>query len=534
MIKDLINRHKLLTLLTLILAVATSALTTFANLILIYAINAITDKKLSLFILLILGMLVSYLVCSIAGYFSNVLEEKLIQNENHHIRKIYIQKQERLAMNGTINPDKSINLLTNDILLFDQQYLKGFFKLFNCVFSVVFSSVALITLHWSLFLLSVIMTVALMLLPKLMGQRLQRTTKNISNNNDQLLHTLNDWFKGYQDLFWNKALTQIWNQTRPAFNNLENSYIEQKKAQQNVSQFEAYINVASQAAVIALAGILAIKNIVSLGVVVSAGNFAFQMFGAVSVATDSIIMLQSGTSLRDKIVTAIKPTDKKDINVDQLELNNFKSIEAKNLSYKYQNGESIHYPDFSVNIGDKVLITGPSGSGKTTLINLLTGHLSNYQGSLKLNNHDYTDFSKNAFLNIIGLQPQHYHIFNDTILNNITLHNPDFSKDQAITAIKSAQLDQKVNSLTQGLDTIIGNDSDVLSGGELQRVSLARFFIRQQPILIVDEGTSALDKKNAEQVMNILTSNTKLTLFVITHSIDQTVLKKFNKHIELI
>lgn len=533
MIKDLISRHKLMTLLTLVLSIITSALTTFANLILIYAINAITAKKLSLFITLILGVLAAYLFFWITAYFSNVLNEKLIQSENHHIREIYIEKQIQLAKNGTLNTDKSINLLTNDILLFDQQYLKGFFKLFNCTFSIIFSSIALITLHWSLFLLSIFMTVALMLLPKLMGNRLQKTTKNISNSNDQLLHVLNDWFKGYQDLFWNKALSQLWNQTRSSFEHLEDSYVEQKKAQQTVTQFEAYINITSQAVVIALAGILAIKKVVSLGVVVSAGNFAFQMFGAVSVATDSIIMLQSGTSLRDKITAAIKPIVKTGANDNNSELNDFESIEAKNLSYKYENGESIHYPDFSVNSGDKVLITGPSGSGKTTLINLLTGHLSNYQGSLKLNNHNYTDFQKDAFLNIIGLQPQHYHIFNDTILNNITLHNSDFNKDQAITAIKSAQLDQKVNSLTQGLDTTIGNDSDVLSGGELQRVSLARFFIRQQPILIVDEGTSALDKKNAEQVMNILTSNTNLTLFVITHSIDQDVLKQFNKHIEL-
>jgi len=203
------------------------------------------------------------------------------------------------------------------------------------------------------------------------------------------------------------------------------------------------------------------------------------------------------------------------------------------LSYTYTDGSSIKYPDFTVNNGDKVLITGPSGSGKTTLINLLSGQLKNYQGSLLLNGNDYSSFSNSDFLKLIGLQPQHYHIFSDTILNNIALYNDNFSRSDVSQAIEKAQLTDKIASLPQGMDTEIGESTEVISGGEMQRVSLARFFLRYQPILIVDEGTSALDKKNAAEVMDILTSEPKLTLFVITHSIDDDVLNKFNKHIQL-
>ena len=136
-------------------------------------------------------------------------------------------------------------------------------------------------------------------------------------------------------------------------------------------------------------------------------------------------------------------------------------------------------------------------------------------------------------MKLIGLQPQHYHIFSDTILNNIALYNDNFSRSDVSQAIEKAQLTDKIASLPQGMDTEIGESTEVISGGEMQRVSLARFFLRYQPILIVDEGTSALDKKNAAEVMDILTSEPKLTLFVITHSIDDDVLNKFNKHIQL-
>lgn len=191
-----------------------------------------------------------------------------------------------------------INVVTNDVLLFDQQYLKGFYELFNCIFGIVFSAIALVYLHWSLLLLSIVMTVCLLLVPKIVGKRLRTTTKNISNNNDELLKKLNDWTKGYKDLLWNGALFQLWNQTRHQFHKLENSYVDQKKAQQTAAQLGAFINIVAQAAIIALAGYLAIKSIVSIGVVMSAGNLAFQLFGSVSVATDSIILLQSGSSIK--------------------------------------------------------------------------------------------------------------------------------------------------------------------------------------------------------------------------------------------
>jgi len=533
MIKNMLKRNKGLMTLIIILAISTSAIETGANLILIYAINAIIAKKINLFMILIGSMILGYLLFWILGYSTNVLEEKLIQSENHRIRHAYIDNQIKLVPTKNIDPDDSINLLTNDVLLYDQQYLKGFFKLFNCIFGITFASIALITLHWSLFLLSIVMTVCLMLLPKLVSARLQRTTKKISENNDSLLQVLNDWFKGSKDLLWNGALSQLWHQTNKSFSNLEDSYVDQKKAQQTASQFGAFVNIVAQAFIITLAGFLAIKKLVSIGVVFSAGNLAFQLFGAVSIATNSIILIQSGAVMKDKLAEETKPVTLSDKSSELPNITDINTIEAKDLSYTYKDGVSIKYPDFTVDQGDKVLITGPSGSGKTTLINLLNGQLKKYNGSLKLNQYDYSAINNDTLLNMIGLQPQNYHIFNDSIANNITLYNSGLNNDKTETAIKMAQLNKKIDSLKNGLNTKIGATSDVLSGGEMQRVSLARFFIRNQPILIVDEGTSALDKKNAEQVMSILTNNTKLTLFVITHSIDEDVLRMFNKHIQL-
>lgn len=532
MLKQMISHHKLMMTVIVILRILNNGLETAANLILIYAINAITAKKLTLFAWLIAAMILGYLIVSLTGYGSKVLEEKLIQKENHWIRQTYIQNQMDLAVSQDLQTDQSINLVTNDILLYDQQYLAGFFKLFNCIFGMIFASIALIMLHWSLFALAVVMTICLMMIPQMVGKRLERTTKNISKSNDALLHSLNDWFKGYRDLLWNKALPQLWQRTRLSFDRLENSYVEQTRAQQVATQLDGLLNIISQAAIIALAGFLAIQGQVSIGVVMSAGNLAFQLFGAVSLATSSIILLRSGKGLRNKIAkvaTASKsPGQKSETAVTDLQ-----TITAHNLSYKYAKGSQIQYPDFTVKQGDKVLITGPSGSVKTTLISLLNGRLQNYQGSLTLNGEDYSTFNKADFLKLFGLQPQHYHIFNDSISNNITLHDKNLSREQVAKAIHQAQLTDKIATLPEGLDTQIGATSDVLSGGEMQRVSLARFFIRGQAALIVDEGTSALDKKNAEQIMHLLTNNPNLTLFVITHSIDQSVLKLFNKHIQL-
>ncbi|GEO57186.1 ATP-binding cassette domain-containing protein [Companilactobacillus bobalius] len=532
MIKTMMDNHRKMTVLVIFLAIISSAIQTSSNLILIYAINAIVAHKLNLFIKKLVIMILLYLLFWMTGYYKNVLEEILIQRENHRIRNKYIDNQIIKSFSDKISTDKSINLLTSDILLYDQQYLQGFFKLFNCIFGILFASTALIILHWSLFLLSIIMIICLIMSPKLVGHRLQKTTKKISECNNDLLKTLNDWFAGSQDLLWNNAIIQLWKHSRPAFDDLENSYVDQKRAQQTAIQFGAFINILSQASIISLAGILAIHGVVSLGVVMSAGNLAFQLFGAVSIATNSIILLQSGTGLRDKLKRAISPYSY-DSNSTKITFNDVKTITAHDLSYTFKNGKTIKYPDFHVEYGDKVLITGPSGSGKTTLINLLSGHLKNYNGSLTLNNYRYSSLSNHSLLNVIGIQPQYYHIFNDSIVNNITLYDNKFSHADVLKSLRSAQLFDKISSLPDGLDTKIGKTSNVLSGGEMQRISLARFFIRKKVMLIVDEGTSALDKSRAEDVMRLLTNRPNLTLFVITHSTDKKILNMFNKHIEL-
>lgn len=531
----MIKKHPILILLVTFLTISTNALETVANLILVYAIDTIIDRKVKLFLTLLAIMILGYLIHWVTGYYTRVLEEKLIQKENHDIRQKYMENQMSTALENDLDSDKMINVVTNDVLLFDQQYLKGFYELFNCIFGIVFSAIALVYLHWSLLLLSIVMTVCLLLVPKIVGKRLRTTTKNISNNNDELLKKLNDWTKGYKDLLWNGALFQLWNQTRHQFHKLENSYVDQKKAQQTAAQLGAFINIVAQAAIIALAGYLAIKSIVSIGVVMSAGNLAFQLFGSVSVATDSIILLQSGSSIKDKIESLTKDIHVNDSEKKQNQsaLDDVKKIELSNLSYTYKNGTRIAYPDIKIDKGDKVVITGPSGSGKTTLINLLTGRMNNYNGSLKLNDIEYSNFNKISFLKVFGIQPQKYHIFNNTISRNITLSNGNYNQEQIDRAIQKAQLTQKVSTLPKGLDTLISSGSETLSGGELQRVSLARFFIRKRPVLIVDEGTSALDKKNAEKVMDVLVKNKELTLFVITHSIDQSILRLFNKQIDL-
>jgi len=533
MIKKMIQEHPFMMIIIIILSISTNGLETVANLILITATNTIISRKTALFFILSGAILLVYLIHWFTGYYANIFEEKMIQATNHDIRKKYMRNQMTLALEDKLNPDDTINVVTNDILLFDQQYLKGFYKLFNCIFGIILSSVALISLHWSLFLASVIMTVLLMFVPKLVGKRLRITTGNISSNNDKLLKKLNDWTKGYHDLLWNNALFQLWRKTHNSFHTLENSYVDQKRAQQTAVQFGAFMNMAAQVAVNALAGYLAINNMVTFGVVMSAGNLAYQLFGAVSVSTDSIILLQSGSSINDKLVSLTKPVSVDRFEKHQDEIDNIKNIKLHNLSYEYKNGTKIKYPDINVSKGDKVLITGPSDSGKTTLINLLSGRLNDYKGSLKLNNIEYSSFNNLSFLKIFGLQPQSYHIFNDTIANNIALSNDKYSSEQINSAVKKAQLSEKITSLSQGLKTLIGSESEVFSGGELQRVSLARFFIRKRPILIVDEGTSALDKNNAYKVMNLLTQDKNLTLFVITHSIDNDVLSLFNKHINL-
>ena len=212
-----------------------------------------------------------------------------------------------------------------------------------------------------------------------------------------------------------------------------------------------------------------------------------------------------------------------------------KEIIFENVSFHYSEAGRPALNNFSTTIrkNEFVGITGASGSGKTTIVDLLIGLLKPISGEIK---SDGVNIHKNlkTWSNQIGYVPQSVYLINDTLKNNIAFGVPDNEIDtnKLLEAIKSAQLGAYVKTLPLGLETIIGERGINFSGGQVQRIGIARALYREPKILILDEATSALDKNTSESFLQALqVLRGKCTIIFITHRLNG--LKDFDKIINL-
>ena len=189
------------------------------------------------------------------------------------------------------------------------------------------------------------------------------------------------------------------------------------------------------------------------------------------------------------------------------------------VSFYYDaNRQILHDIDFTVEAGKKLAIVGASGSGKSTLARLLFRFYDLQTGSITIDNIDIRDVQQYSLRQAIGIVPQDTVLFNNTIYHNILYGNPLATKKAVIAVAKQAHIHQFINQLPDGYDTLVGERGLKLSGGEKQRVAIARTLLKNPNILIFDEATSALDSHSEKAINKELQaiSQNKTTL-VIAH-----------------
>jgi len=208
----------------------------------------------------------------------------------------------------------------------------------------------------------------------------------------------------------------------------------------------------------------------------------------------------------------------KDISNQEKKIN---QIELKSIKFKYPNTKNFVFENLnlSINKNECIGIIGENGSGKTTLVDILLGLLKPEDGKILINNEEKNYF--NYVVKKIGYLPQDHLIISDKIINNITLETNEklINKDKLSNAINSANLSQMIDSLPNGVNTLIGKDGIRLSGGQYKKIALARLFYHDKDILILDEATNSLDKHSEEIIVNELKRLKKdKTIVIISHS----------------
>lgn len=258
---------------------------------------------------------------------------------------------------------------------------------------------------------------------------------------------------------------------------------------------------------------------ISLPIMLMIVIFSFVMFTRLETVTTASHTLEMMRAALDKLQT-IKTAKYIDEDSKDIVLNNF-DISYQNVSFAYDHENIIENVSFSLPENSTLAIVGPSGSGKTTLCNLLARFYDVNHGSISIDGHDIREMTCDTLLRYISIVFQHVYLFHDTILNNIRFGRPEASFEEIKEAAKKAACHEFIENLPNGYNTMLGEGGSTLSGGEKQRLSIARAILKDAPIVILDEATASVDPENEHLIQQAISALVKgKTLIVIAHRLN--------------
>lgn len=244
--------------------------------------------------------------------------------------------------------------------------------------------------------------------------------------------------------------------------------------------------------------------------------FSFTIFAKLEVSGKMSAVLRVIDNSMDR-VTEIFDSPTIDENGKKITASSY-DIVGKNVSFSYENKMTIDNVNFTIPQGTTTAIIGPSGGGKTTLCNLISRFWDVTDGSIYLGKNNIKDYNLDSLLTNFSMVFQNVYLFNDTIENNIRFGNPNCTKDDVINAAKKACCHDFITTLPEGYDTIIGEGGASISGGEKQRISIARAILKDAPIIILDEATANVDPENENKLQEAIAELTNnKTIIMIAH-----------------
>mgnify|MGYP002520947880 FL=1 len=244
--------------------------------------------------------------------------------------------------------------------------------------------------------------------------------------------------------------------------------------------------------------------------------FSFSIFASLEPISDSAHTLGVIDDAMDQL-DALRGENLIDADGKDIRLNHY-DITFDHVDFGYDSRQVLQDVSFSIPEKTSTAILGPSGSGKTTICSLLARFYDPQRGAIRVGGHDLREFTCDSLLSNISMVFQNVYLFHDTIRANILFGKPDATEEEMIEAAKKARCHDFIMALPDGYDTVVGEGGGTLSGGEKQRISIARAILKNAPIIILDEATASIDPENEHLIQQAISELTRgKTIITIAH-----------------
>jgi len=461
-------------------------------------------------------------------YLADALNAQLTSKIIRNIRKDVFQGMMRQEMSQfqLVNSADYISALTNDIKLLEENYLT---PLINLIYQIVTPILSIGIMFYLGRIMAVFMLTALIfiiVIPALFGGAIQKRQKNLSQEMSLFTIKIKDIFSGFEVIKSYQINTHIDNQFTKQNNTIFKSKLSLDYLYALTTTVSMMLGLLSQAGTIFFSAYLIIQGNLTAGTLLSLVQVSGQIIAPIQVIADSFPKIKGSKTIVDRLENFYTQQSHNSGNIT----GTFDtSLTIKNLEYTYPNQESpvlknIH---FTFEKNKKYVLIGKSGCGKTTLTKALIGHLDNYKGEILYDQVELKDLSEESIGTLSSMIHQNVYMFDEDIEQNICLYNA-YEKTKLFSVIEESGVSVFLNE-NRTIKTKVGENGANLSGGERQRIAVARALIQNKPILILDEGTAAIDKQTAYDIENRLLKSKELTLITITHSLEINLLRRYDE-----
>lgn len=402
-----------------------------------------------------------------------------------------------------------ISMLASDINIFERDFFLSVLNIIYAFGSFIIGEMILFFVHPYIAIMVILASIVLFVVVKVFEKPTRTARKQNTEANAEYTSKASNLLNGMEVL----KLYQVEENFKSPFylivNKLER--VKQKSNMINALQWNISMWIAqvSQFAMYMMATYLYIEDRITLSGLILVFNFVGSMVWGSINGFNFVNRLKASVDIFNRI------TQGSSYDLGNHDFSLEKSVSIRNLSYSYGDFKVLNNLNLDINKGQKILIYGPSGTGKTTFANCISQNLSDYVGSITYDDIELRTIKKERFLKNTGYIRQHHFMFEDSIINNIVLDQPlDTAKVEDV--LRKVDLLDWALSLPNGLDTKLENNGGNVSGGQRQRLSIAREIYRESKMLFVDEPSASLDDETSIKVYDTLFSLNQ-TVVIVSH-----------------